>query len=108
MKTSVNLLKKTVGSNGNYTYVFHKCKTVEIAPDLLLAMYKDNSLVRPHFEELMKEHNVSDAEVLIPADLYGGSLSAFARTYVVNHPKGRSKEDMDKIRQARKCFKKNG
>lgn len=100
-------MKKRVAANGKCTYVFHKCKSVEVDPDLLLAMYKDNSLVRPHFEELMKEHNVSDAEVLIPAELYGGSLSAFARTYVVNRPKGLSKEQMDKVRQARKCFKKN-
>lgn len=99
-------MKKRVAADGKCTYVFHKCKSVEVDPDLLLAMYKDNSLVRPHFEELMKEHNVSDAEVLIPAELYGGSLSAFARTYVVNHPKGRSKEDMDKIRLQRKCYNK--
>lgn len=101
-------MKKRVATNGKCTYVFHKCKNVEVDPDLLLAMYKDNSLVRLHFEELMKEYKVSDAEVLIPASLFGGSVSDFARTYTIKRPKGMSKEQMEKIRQSRKCFKKNG
>lgn len=102
MKTSVNLLKKKTNPKGKPSYIFHKCKSVDVEAKTLLAMREDNSIIRPYFEELMNEHKVSDVEVLIPASLFGGSVSDFARTYTINRPKGMSKERMEKVRQYRK------